>query len=121
MGDSPIPGSGAYVDNDIGAAVATGDGDIMMRFLPRQDNTFYCKKLRDCRTYECLKFPLNFSYQAVENMRHEMTPTEAAEDALRRIVKRYKKFQGALVVANKQGEYGMLRVDCTRLLSTVEE
>jgi len=35
VGDSPIPGSGAYVDNEVGGAAATGDGDIMMRFLPR--------------------------------------------------------------------------------------
>ena len=35
VGDSPITGSGAYVDNDIGGAAATGDGDVMMRFLPR--------------------------------------------------------------------------------------
>ena len=35
VGDSAIPGSGAYVDNMIGAAAATGDGDVMMRFLPR--------------------------------------------------------------------------------------
>ena len=32
VGDSPVIGSGAYVDNDVGAAVATGDGDLMMRF-----------------------------------------------------------------------------------------
>ena len=35
VGDSPIAGSGAYVDNKVGGAAATGDGDIMMRFLPR--------------------------------------------------------------------------------------
>lgn len=35
VGDSPIAGSGAYVDNDVGGAAATGDGDVMMRFLPR--------------------------------------------------------------------------------------
>lgn len=35
VGDSPIPGAGAYADHEAGAAVATGDGDIMMRFLPR--------------------------------------------------------------------------------------
>ena len=34
VGDSPIPGSGAYADSDVGAAAATGDGDVMMRFLP---------------------------------------------------------------------------------------
>jgi N4-(beta-N-acetylglucosaminyl)-L-asparaginase len=35
VGDSPIIGSGAYADNAVGGAAATGDGDIMMRFLPR--------------------------------------------------------------------------------------
>lgn len=40
MGDAPIVGSGGYVDNDFGAAAATGDGDIMMRFLPAY--VFYC-------------------------------------------------------------------------------
>jgi len=35
VGDSPIVGSGAYADNEAGAAAATGDGDLMMRFLPR--------------------------------------------------------------------------------------
>lgn len=31
VGDSPIAGAGCYVDNDVGGAAATGDGDIMMR------------------------------------------------------------------------------------------
>lgn len=35
IGDSPIVGAGAYADSLAGAAAATGDGDIMMRFLPR--------------------------------------------------------------------------------------
>lgn len=35
VGDSPVPGAGAFVDNGVGGAAATGDGDIMMRFLPR--------------------------------------------------------------------------------------
>ena len=35
VGDSPLPGAGCYVDNDVGAAAATGNGDVMMRFLPR--------------------------------------------------------------------------------------
>lgn len=35
IGDSPIAGAGAYADQDVGAAAQTGDGDIMMRFLPR--------------------------------------------------------------------------------------
>ena len=48
-----------------------------------------------------------FSYQAVENMRRGMSPSEAAEDALRRIVKFHKKFEGALVAVTKDGQYGM--------------
>ena len=35
MGDSPVAGSGSFADNEVGGAAATGDGDIMMRFLPR--------------------------------------------------------------------------------------
>lgn len=35
VGDSPIVGAGAYAGNGLGGAAATGDGDIMMRFLPR--------------------------------------------------------------------------------------
>ena len=34
VGDSPIPGSGAYANNNVGGAAATGDGDVMLRFLP---------------------------------------------------------------------------------------
>lgn len=34
VGDGPIAGSSAYADNEVGACGATGDGDIMMRFLP---------------------------------------------------------------------------------------
>ena len=34
IGDSPIVGAGAYADNTVGAATETGDGDVMMRFLP---------------------------------------------------------------------------------------
>ncbi|KAL6069958.1 N(4)-(Beta-N-acetylglucosaminyl)-L-asparaginase isoform X1 [Balamuthia mandrillaris] len=80
VGDSPIAGAGAYVDNDVGAAAATGDGDVMMRFLP--------------------------SYQAVENMRNGMDPTAAAEDALLRIHKKYPNYKGALIAVNKKGVFG---------------
>ena len=33
VGDSPIPGAGSYI-NEAGGCAATGDGDVMMRFLP---------------------------------------------------------------------------------------
>ena len=34
VGDSPIPGAGAYADSTVGGCGATGHGDILMRFLP---------------------------------------------------------------------------------------
>ena len=80
VGDSPIPGAGAYADNNVGAAAATGDGDIMMRFLP--------------------------SLLAVEHMRHSKTPKEAGELALKRIALYYRDFMGAIVVTDKKGNYG---------------
>lgn len=36
VGDAPLVGAGGYADGTVGAAACTGDGDIMMRFLPRQ-------------------------------------------------------------------------------------
>ncbi|KPI91143.1 N(4)-(Beta-N-acetylglucosaminyl)-L-asparaginase [Papilio xuthus] len=80
VGDSPIPGSGAYADNEVGAATATGDGDIMLRFLP--------------------------SFLAVEEMRRGSSPTDAAQTAIRRIEKHYPEFMGAVIALNKDGEYG---------------
>ncbi|CAH3127400.1 unnamed protein product [Porites lobata] len=80
VGDSPIAGAGAYVDNDVGGAAATGDGDVMMRFLP--------------------------SFQAVEYMRQGKSPTEATTLALERIARYYPNFSGGLVAVNKEGQYG---------------
>ena len=34
VGDSPLVGAGGYASDDGGAAVQTGDGDVMLRFLP---------------------------------------------------------------------------------------
>ncbi|KAI1293756.1 putative N(4)-(Beta-N-acetylglucosaminyl)-L-asparaginase [Halotydeus destructor] len=80
VGDSPIPGSGSYVDQEVGGAACTGDGDVMMRFVP--------------------------SYHAVELMRNGWTPKDAADDAILRIAKRYPSFTGAIVVADISGDYG---------------
>ena len=79
VGDTPVIGSGGYVDQEVGAAAATGDGDIMMRFLP--------------------------SYQAVESLRQGSSPQDAANDAIARIVKKYPLFQGALIVTNHTGQF----------------
>ncbi|KAF6083659.1 aspartylglucosaminidase [Phyllostomus discolor] len=80
VGDSPIPGAGAYADDAAGAAAATGDGDIMMRFLP--------------------------SYQAVEYMRRGESPTVACQKVISRIQKYFPKFFGAVICANVTGSYG---------------
>ena len=39
VGDSPIPGAGSYI-NEAGGCAATGDGDVMMRFLPCYQECF---------------------------------------------------------------------------------
>nr|CAD7444107.1 unnamed protein product [Timema bartmani] len=80
VGDSPIPGAGAYADGEVGAAAATGDGDVMMRFLP--------------------------SLIAVEQLRSGVTPSAAGENALRRIVALYPDFVGGIVVLSIDGQYG---------------
>ncbi|XP_067247845.1 N(4)-(beta-N-acetylglucosaminyl)-L-asparaginase-like isoform X1 [Chanodichthys erythropterus] len=80
VGDSPIAGAGAYAENTVGGAVATGNGDIMMRFLP--------------------------SFLAVDLMRKGIQPTVACETAITRIKKYYSDFFGALICANTTGGYG---------------
>ncbi|KYN23291.1 PREDICTED: N(4)-(Beta-N-acetylglucosaminyl)-L-asparaginase-like [Trachymyrmex cornetzi] len=80
VGDSSIAGAGAYADQKVGAAASTGDGDIIMRFLP--------------------------SFLAVEEMRYGASPTEAAQKAISRITNHYRSFFGAVIALNKEGKYG---------------
>ncbi|XP_039276431.1 N(4)-(Beta-N-acetylglucosaminyl)-L-asparaginase [Nilaparvata lugens] len=80
VGDTPIPGAGAYADNEVGAASATGNGDIMMRYLP--------------------------SFLAVEMMRMGMSPKQAAETAIKRISSRHPRFFGAVIAVNIYGDFG---------------
>ncbi|XP_012288723.1 N(4)-(Beta-N-acetylglucosaminyl)-L-asparaginase [Orussus abietinus] len=80
VGDSPIAGAGAYADSTVGAAAGTGDGDIMMRFLP--------------------------SFLAVEEMRRGASPQKAAETAVNRIAEHYPTFFGGVIALNKNGQYG---------------
>ncbi|CAI4214691.1 unnamed protein product [Parascedosporium putredinis] len=80
VGDGPIAGSGSYVDAEVGGCGATGDGDVMMRFLP--------------------------CYQALENLRNGMSPTEAAENAVSRMLRRHPDLQSGIVVVDNQGRHG---------------
>ncbi len=80
VGDSPIAGAGAYCDNDVGAAIATGNGDVMMRFLP--------------------------TYHAVELMREGATPAEASQRAIQRILAKGYQFDGAIIALARDGRHG---------------
>ncbi|ETS74050.1 hypothetical protein PFICI_13916 [Pestalotiopsis fici W106-1] len=80
VGDGPIVGSGSYVDGEVGGCGATGDGDIMMRFLP--------------------------CYQAVESLRRGLTPQEAADDAVARMVRKFPTISSGIVVVDNQGRHG---------------
>ena len=80
VGDAPIPGAGGYVDDKVGACVATGDGDVMMRYLP--------------------------SFQAVDLMRRGSSPRGAAQAAIKKIAKLNPNFAGAIVCVHKSGRHG---------------
>ena len=83
VGDSPIIGSGLYVDNDVGGAAATGTGEVILRY--------------------CLSFTV------VELMRQGRSPAEACEEAIQRM-DRSADERGALpaaaVALNRAGDYG---------------
>lgn len=83
IGDSPIIGAGLYVDNEVGAATATGMGELMIK------------------TVGC--------HLVVEMMRQGLSPQEACQKAVERIALKlgdYKSFQVGFIALNKQGEYG---------------
>ncbi|MEO5892293.1 MAG: N(4)-(beta-N-acetylglucosaminyl)-L-asparaginase [Ferruginibacter sp.] len=84
VGDSPVIGAGLYVDNEVGAATASGVGEEVIRIVG--------------------------SHLVVELMRHGMSPEMACKEAVGRIVlrspERSKTIQVGFVALNKKGEYG---------------
>jgi N4-(beta-N-acetylglucosaminyl)-L-asparaginase len=83
LGDSPIIGAGLYVDNDIGAAGATGRGEEV---------------IKTCG-----------SFNVVEAMARGMSPEDACLDALHRIVRWTRDrpdFQVKFVALRRDGEAG---------------
>ena len=88
VGDSPIIGSGLFVDNEVGAAVATGLGEEVVKTVG--------------------------SFLVVELMRQGKSPQDACEEAINRIVSKpnsdYKNFQVGYIAVNKQGETGSFSI-----------
>ncbi len=84
VGDSPIIGAGLFVDNEIGAAVATGVGEEIVRV---------------CGTHLVVEF-----------MRQGYSPEMACKKAVERIMKKsskdLKELQVGFLAINKNGEYG---------------
>lgn len=87
VGDSPIIGAGLFVDNEIGAATATGHGEEVIR-------------IAGC-------------HLVVELMRQGKSPQKACEEAVERIVKltnlrgkKLKEIQVGFIALNKKGQYG---------------
>jgi isoaspartyl peptidase/L-asparaginase-like protein (Ntn-hydrolase superfamily) len=85
VGDSPIIGSGLYVDNAIGAVAATGHGDEMMK--------------------ACL------SYRAVLLMEQGLDPTDACAEAIRYLLRKrppeqFGNYGAALIALRRDGAFG---------------
>jgi len=87
VGDSPIIGAGLYADNDVGAATATGMGELVLKTLG--------------------------SFLMVELMRNGYSPQEACEEGIKRIVEKipdYKKFQIGYLTVDKAGDTGAFAI-----------
>ena len=85
-GDSPIIGGGLWLDQDVGGAGSTGRGEENLR--------------------------VRGAHTIVENMRHGMSPKEAALDALQRVARNFDNDRARLseidlnfYVLRKDGEY----------------
>lgn len=84
LGDSPIIGAGLFVDNEVGAVAATGQGEDVIRICG--------------------------SHTVVELMRQGLSPEDACKAAVERIVRikkdKAKEIQVAFIALNKKGETG---------------
>lgn len=83
VGDSPMIGAGLFVDNEVGAATATGVGEEVVRTVG--------------------------SFLIVELMRQGKSPQEACEEGVKRIIAKNKDkqdFQIGFLAINKKGETG---------------
>jgi N4-(beta-N-acetylglucosaminyl)-L-asparaginase len=84
VGDSPVIGAGLFVDNEVGAATATGVGEEVVRIVG--------------------------SHLVVELMRQGLKPEAACKKAVERIIRKNpdkaKTLQVGFIALNKKGEVG---------------
>jgi N4-(beta-N-acetylglucosaminyl)-L-asparaginase len=88
LGDSPIIGAGLFVDNEVGACTATGQGEDVIRVAG--------------------------SHSVVELMRQGLSPEAACKKVIERIVKikkeKIKEIQVAFLSQNKKGQVGAFAI-----------
>lgn len=84
LGDSPIIGAGLFVDNEVGACTATGQGEDVIRVAG--------------------------SHSVIELMRQGLSPEAACKKIIERIIRikgaKAKDIQVAFLAVNKKGEVG---------------
>jgi N4-(beta-N-acetylglucosaminyl)-L-asparaginase len=89
LGDSPIIGAGLFVDNEVGAATSSGQGEEVIRIAG--------------------------THLVVEMMRSGKSPEAACQIAIERLVKinpkKAKNFQVGFIAINKSGSYGAYSVN----------
>ncbi|HXB43582.1 MAG TPA: N(4)-(beta-N-acetylglucosaminyl)-L-asparaginase [Puia sp.] len=88
LGDSPIIGAGLFVDNEVGAATATGQGEDVMRICG--------------------------AHTVVELMRQGLAPEQACKKTVQRIIRAKadsaKSIQVAFLAVSKKGEVGAFSI-----------
>jgi N4-(beta-N-acetylglucosaminyl)-L-asparaginase len=88
LGDSPIIGAGLFVDNEVGAVTATGQGEDVIRICG--------------------------SHTVVELMRQGLSPEAACKAAVERIIRvkkgNVKDIQVAFIALNKKGQTGAFAI-----------
>ncbi len=85
IGDSALPGAGAFADSEVGGCGETGDGDIMLRCA--RDSIV-------SRNADGSKFRFSSCALVVEWMRGGMSPQAATTKIITRISKYFPSFIG---------------------------
>ena len=88
IGDSPIIGSGLFVDNNVGAAGATGFGEEIIKSVG--------------------------SFLIVELMNQGYSPTDACKESINRIISKHNRnidFQVAFIALRKDGKVGAAAIN----------